>query len=102
MNRGDVWWVELPEQKRRPYLVLSRDAAIGVLNRVLAVPLTTTIRRIPTEVPLGPDDGLPRECVASMDNIETVPKWAFLERLGVVSHVRMSEICRALNVAVDC
>jgi mRNA interferase MazF len=102
VKRGEIWWVELPEQKRRPYLVLSRDAVIGVLNRMIAVPLTTTIRRIPTEVFFGPDDGLPRECVAAMDNIENVPKWAFIERMGTVPLVRMNEICRALNVAVDC
>ena len=102
MNRGDVWWVELPDQKRRPYLVLSRDVSIGVLNSVVSVPLTTTIRGIPTEVLLGPSDGLQRECVASLDNIGNVPKWAFVDRLGSVSGARMVEICQALKVAVDC
>jgi mRNA interferase MazF len=102
VNRGEIWWVELPDQKRRPYLIVSRNAILGVLNRVIAVPLTTTIRRIPTEVALGPDDGVPRACVASMDNIENVPKWAFIEQLATLPLERMPEVCAALNVAVDC
>ena len=102
MIRGEVWWVELPEQKRRPYVVFSRDAALGVVNRVIAVPLTRTIRSIPTEVALGPDDGLDRECVASADNIENIPRWAFIERLAVLPGLKMTELCTALRHAVDC
>ena len=50
VNRGEVWWAEHPDAGRRPYLVLTRQAAIPVLNRVLAVPATRTVRGIPTEV----------------------------------------------------
>ena len=57
--RGEVWWRESPDQGRRPYLVLTRDPAIPLLKRVIAVPTTRSIRGIPTEVRLGPDDGLP-------------------------------------------
>jgi mRNA interferase MazF len=102
VTRGELWWVELPEQKRRPYLILSRDVALTVLNRVITVPLTTTIRGIPTEVPLDTDDGLPRPCVASLDNIENVPRWAFTERIGLLGEPRMRQVCAALKLAVDC
>jgi len=46
----------------RPWLILTRDEAIEVLDKLLAVPATTTIRGIPTEVPLGREDGMPSEC----------------------------------------
>ena len=46
-SRGEVWWGEHEEFGRRPYLVMTRDVAIGVLDRVIAVPLTRTIRGIP-------------------------------------------------------
>jgi mRNA interferase MazF len=102
VNRGDLWWVELPEQKGRPYLVMSRNVVLTMVNRVIAVPLTTTIRGIPTEVALGTDEGLPQDCVASMDNIENIPRWAFVERVGEVPGQKMIEACRALQIAIDC
>ena len=63
MNRGEVWWVEHPDVGRRPACVLTRDAAIPVLRAVLVAPATRTVRGIPTEVALGPDDGMPEEVV---------------------------------------
>jgi mRNA interferase MazF len=57
VKRGEVWWYENPRAGHRPFLVLTRDAAIPVLNQVLAVPATRTIRGIPTEVPSDPTTG---------------------------------------------
>jgi mRNA interferase MazF len=102
VNRGEIWWVELPEQKRRPYLVLTRNAAIPVLNRVLAVPATSTIRNIPTQVLLGADDGLPKECALSFDNIETIPKWAFVDLIAQLSPEKLDQVCNALALATEC
>lgn len=102
MNRGEIWWVELPEQKRRPYLVLTRNAAIAVLNRVLAVPATSTIRNIPTQVLLGLQEGLPKECALSFDNIETIPKWAFVDLITQLSSEKLNQVCYALALAIEC
>ena len=43
MRRGEIWWVERPSAIRRPYLVLTRDAAIQGLESILGVPTTTPI-----------------------------------------------------------
>jgi mRNA interferase MazF len=102
VNRGEIWWVELPDQKRRPYLVLTRNAAIPVLNRVLAVPATSTIRHIPTQVLLGVEDGLSKECALSFDNIETIPKWAFVDLIAQLSSQKLNEVCQALALATEC
>ena len=59
MKRGDIYWYEHPEAGRRPWLILTRSEAIPVLNQVLAVPATRTIRLIPIEVPLDEGDGMP-------------------------------------------
>jgi len=67
-----VWWYEDPRAGRRPFLILTRDEVISLLNQVLAVPATRTIRGIPTEVALGPDQGMPSECVLSLDNVTLV------------------------------
>jgi mRNA interferase MazF len=100
--RGEVWWVEHPDAGRRPFLVLTRQAAIPVLNSVLGVPATRTIRQIPTEVVLGQTDGMPEECALSLDNLTTVPKELFRTRITRLSIGRMSEICRALSLASGC
>ena len=102
MNRGEIWWVEDPDLGRRPHLVLTRDAAIPHLTKVLAVPTTGTIRAIPTEVPLGPDDGLPNDCVLTLDNVAPVPKVYFVEKISALRGERMHEVCEALAIATGC
>ena len=101
--RGEVWWCELAEVGRRPVVVLSRDAAIPRLRRALIGPCTTTIRGIPSEVPLEPrDDPVPRTSVVNLDSVESVPLGTLVERLGRLSDARMQQICNALAVAVAC
>lgn len=100
--RGEVWWAEHPDAGRRPFLVLTRQAAIPVVHAVLAVPVTRTIRGIPTEVALDRDDGMPEACALSLDNVTLVPKELLRERIARLSIERMSEVCRALSLASGC
>jgi mRNA interferase MazF len=101
--RGEVWWCELPEIGRRPVVVLSRDAAIPRLRRVLIGPCTTTIRGIPSEVPLEPtEDPIPLRSVVNLDSVESVSIGTLVERLGRLGDDRMRQICSALEVAVAC
>jgi mRNA interferase MazF len=102
VNRGEVWWVEWPEVGRRPYLVLTRQPAIPVLSVLVAVPATSTVRNLPTEVRLGPDDGMPRECALSLDNVTRVPRSLFVERITRLSPDRMHDVCTALELATGC
>jgi mRNA interferase MazF len=100
--RSEIWWVEHPDAGRRPFLVLTRQAAIPVLNALLAAPATRTIRQIPTEVVLNTGDGMPEECALSLDNLTLVPKELFRTRVTRLSVERMSEVCRALTLASGC
>jgi mRNA interferase MazF len=97
-----VWWVEHPAAGRRPFLVLTRQAAIPVLSALLAAPASRTIRQIPTEVVLDTGDGMPEECVLSLDNLTLVPKELFRTRITRLSVERMSDVCRALALASGC
>ena len=101
-QRGQVWWGEIEHVGRRPFLVMTRPAVIPVLNSVVAAPVTRTIRGIPTELPLGPDDGMPTDCVASFDNLRVVPKAHLVDHICTLRPVRLSEACAALRAAVDC
>lgn len=101
-RRGEVWWGEIEDVGRRPFLVMTRSAAIPVLNSVLAAPVTRTVRYIPTELSLGPDDGMPTECAASFDSLRVVAKAYLVEWQCTLEPVRFVEACRALRAAVDC
>ena len=101
-RRGEVWWAEIEDLGRRPFLVMTRSAAIPVLNSLVAAPVTRTVRHIPTEVSLGPDDGMPAECAASFDNLRVVPKAYLTDRICVLGTARLAEACTALRTAVDC
>ena len=75
MKRGEVWWADLPPaDRRRPVVLLSRDSAYDARSLVTVAPVTTRIRGISAEVGLGPADGMPRECVVNLDNINTIRK----------------------------
>lgn len=102
VRRGEVWWYEPPEFGRRPVVILTRDGVIDHLNHVVAAPVTRTMRSIPTEVALDPDDGMPLECAVSLDNTTSVRASFLTERITTLGSSRMAEICTALRVAVGC
>lgn len=83
-------------------LVVSREAVLGTLARPLVAPLTTRIRDLPTEVRLDVEDGVPRPCVVSLDNIQPLARALLVERVCRLSPGRMAEVCDALGVAVEC
>jgi mRNA interferase MazF len=68
----------------------------------MAVPATRTVRDIPTEVQLGPADGMPDRCALSLDNVTAVPKEFFRERITRLSNEQLAAVCNALAVATGC
>ena len=100
--QGELWLMETPNAKRRPVLVVSRNEAIPALNNVVVAPVTSTIRAIPTCVPIGPAEGIDRESVASFDNLAAVPKSVLTTRLGTLGIGGHRQICAALDALADC
>lgn len=99
-RQGELWWAEA-EDKRRPVLVVTRSDAVDVLTRVVVAPVSRTTRGIPTEVALGPDDGLDAECAASFDNLQPIRRLFLTERVGGLGERSRREICRALAALAD-
>lgn len=101
MRRGEVWWADLPAPAGRcPVLLLSRDEAYAVRELVSVAPVTTRIRNIPVEVPLGRKDGLPKSCVVNLDSITTIPKTALVEHLTTLSSEKLRVAEAALHFAL--
>lgn len=94
--------METPNQKRRPVLVVSRDEVIPVVNNVVVAPVTSTIRHIPTCIPVGPDEGIDHDSVATFDNLAAVPKSVLTIRLGALGVGGRQLICKALDAMADC
>ena len=101
-DRGQIWWGEIEDVGRRPFLIMTRSTAIPVLNSVLAAPVTRTIRDIPTELRLGTDDGMPTDCVASFDNLRVVPKAYLVDQICELGPARLAEACAAVQAAINC
>ena len=101
MRRGEVWWANLPPPSgHRPVLLLSRDEAYDTRSLVIMTPLTTRARGIPTEIGLGPEDGLPRPCVANLDVINTVAKGRLQRRIAGLSADKVRAVDEAIHFAL--
>ncbi|MGH7703994.1 MAG: type II toxin-antitoxin system PemK/MazF family toxin [Gemmatimonadales bacterium] len=100
-RQGEIWWAEA-QDKRRPVLVVTRSEAVPVLTWVIVAPVTRTVRIIPTEVALGPEEGLAVSCVASFDNLQPIRRSFLTVRAGELGPLRRGEVCRALSALADC
>jgi len=101
MKKGEVWWAELPPPVgRRPVVLLSRDEAYSIRNAVTVAEVTRTIRKIPVEVLLGPDDGLPQKCVINLDTILTIRKDLLIERIALLKSDKIALVEKAVRFAL--
>jgi mRNA interferase MazF len=101
-ERGDVWFAEVPGDKSRPVVVLTRTSVLPRLTTILVAPVTTRVREIPTEVPLGPAQGLARPCVANFDNILPLPKEKLIQHVGRLGTPELQRACAAARFAIQC
>ncbi len=102
MRRGEVWWAKLPlPVGKRPVVLLSRNEAYAVRNAVTVAEVTSTIRGIPVEVELGPDDGLPKKCVINLDTIVTIRKDLLIERIAILRDEKIDQIDSAVKFALS-
>lgn len=100
--QGEIWWGELPDEKPRPFLVLTRQRAIDRLAAVMVAPITTRLRGLDSEVALDASEGLHRDSRASMDNVRTIDKVFLTRRVGRLTPGRWHEVCAAMRAAIDC
>jgi mRNA interferase MazF len=101
MRRGEIWWADLPAPAgRRPVVLLSRDEAYAIRDFVTIAPLTTRVRKLPVEVPLGRKDGLPRSCVINADSITTVSKRCLSAPLAILKPEKVVQLESAVLFAL--
>ena len=87
--------------KARPVVVLTRELVRPHMTRVTVAPITTTVRGLSTEIPVGPANGLDKTCVVSCDNIVTVPKSALGPQIGYLLPAQEAALTEAIHAAFD-
>lgn len=102
IRQGQIRWLERPDEKRRPVLIVTRDGPIESMSEVLAIPLTTRARNLPTEIALERSDGIDRPSVANAQQIGEVPKSYLREQIGELAPGRWYEVCDAVAIAIGC
>jgi len=101
VRRGDVYWAQFPEPVgKRPVVLVSREEAYAIKTRVTVVVVTRTVRGIPTEVRVGPSEGLPKVGVANADELVTVPRATLRDRIATLSRAKLDEIDAALRFSL--
>lgn len=74
VRRGEIWIANVPGDKRRPVLVLTRSSFIERLNNVTVAPIVSRVRDIPTEIVVGADHGIDHRRAVSLDNVLALSK----------------------------
>jgi mRNA interferase MazF len=101
IKRGEVRWYKFQRpDKKRPVLILTRDSALDFLAEVTVAPVTSTIRNIPSEIVLTKNDGMPRDCVANFDHIQTVSRGKIGPLITTLSQDKMLETRSAIEFAL--
>jgi mRNA interferase MazF len=99
LRRGDLYWADV-EGGRRPVLLLARERAYEQLTAVIAAPITTTLRDIPSHVRLGVENGLAHESAANCDALTLVRVAELLEPIGRLDATQAEALDEALRYAL--
>ena len=87
--------------KVRPVLVLTRELVRPHVARVTVAPITTRVRGLSTEVPVGPANGLDSQAVVSCDNVVTVPASTLGRQIGFLLPGQEDQLTSAIQSAFD-
>jgi mRNA interferase MazF len=101
VNRGDIFDADIPGLGVRPVVVITRQVAIPVLSAVAVAMVTSTVRGIPSEIPLNSEHGLKRPCAANCDNLFTLAKTRLHSRLGSLPAEDLNRLDNALRFALQ-
>ena len=103
MKRGEIRWYRFAQpDKKRPALILTRSSIIDYLGEVTVAPITSTVRGVRSEAPLGAEDGMKGPCVVNAHNLLTVRKDQVGRRVARLSETRMGSVCGAIAFALGC
>jgi mRNA interferase MazF len=98
--RGELWWAAIPEVGEQPVVLISRDGSYDGRRRATVALVTSTIRGIPVEVPVGPANGLGHDSVINADELQTIRITWLVERIGDLSPEQRARLGTAMRFAL--
>ncbi len=111
MNRGEIWWADLPGPKAsepgysRPILIIQSDAFNrSRIQTVVAVALTSNLRLAdaPGNVKLSArKTGLPKDSVANVSQIITLDKTFLRDKSGKLDELTVSRVEDGLKLLLN-
>jgi mRNA interferase MazF len=102
MKRGEIRWYKFKSpDKKRSVLILTRDSVLEYLREVTVVPITSTIRDIPSEVLLTREDGLRKDCAINCDHMQTVSKNKIGSLITTLSRDKLIQVSKAIWFALN-
>lgn len=85
----------------RPAVVLTREAVRAAMTKVTVAPITSTVKGLSSEVPVGPANGLDHVGAISLDNVVTVPVSLLGRTIGFLTADQEIRLARAVVLAYD-
>ena len=103
MRRGELYWAELGlGWGRRPVLVVLRDESLRRVSNIVVAPISTNVRGLESEVPVGPAEGLRNASAAKCDWLMSVHRGEFDARpVGRLGDIKLRRLKDALRYTLD-
>jgi mRNA interferase MazF len=83
----------------RPALILTRPAVLHLLSWVTVAPITSMVRGLTSELPVGARNGLDHDSVVSCDTLTTVRRDAIGATIGLLFDDQEPALARAISDA---
>ncbi len=100
-RRGEIWLCTFkPPDKKRPVVVLTRQAVLPLLRTAMVAPVTSDVPGSAERS--GGAEGLKFDSVINLDRVQTVEQRLLRHYVGSLSEARMASVCRALAIATGC
>lgn len=87
--------------KSRPVLILTREGVRGSMLRVTVAAITSRAKGLPTELAVGPRNGLALNSVVSLDNVMTIRAADLGRHIGFLLPHQEAPLAAALSHAFD-
>ena len=107
MNRGEIYGSKdkAAERGYKPsfYVVVSRDfiAENDDISTVVCAPIYTEMLGVRSEVPIGPEDGVPKDSSIRCDFLTLMLKTKLTHFVATLSHEKKQALDKALAYALQ-
>jgi mRNA interferase MazF len=105
MRRGELYRVHRPPgdpREHRVFVILSRQWVIETrFSTLICAPIFSRGQGLATQVCVGIDEGMKHESWILCDGLTSVPRTELTHYVGSLSSTKLSEVDRALALALD-